>query len=750
MMLRKLPLQLKKRGEKLTLTTIVEAVLVAGALIVLIFLGIGLYNLFFHNADEQNAKQTFQSLITRVETISDNNPIKHNMILPEDYAIMDTAQTGDCFSQQTQFNDLPEQCKTADCLCLCKSKIVGVCDEVVECKLVENKQSGKNIQYSSKIDPKLETNKLIIDQIKSGGSKQFIDDKKVYSCLYIPGFAKKPNSFGITKSGNQILFCQNQCNPNSPDCCQTENFKKINQEKFDKLKKAFEECKADTIAATNPLTYMQAVKQGTFVDQTIDFLPYIAEQTQTSLYQFTFDKTGNLDQTAGAANQKIPLEKKPFESLSGDGTTIILCSDVTNPVKSPDHKKEFIGSDNKKRTIELGSCNLVQETESIKSAKGYYLRIIKQAQASNIVEYTTTSLTKEEFDAIYDNKIYLQLFNDNLYILPASYLDKSNKLDFYDVKTAEKAYTYGKSKQINIDTNQAEEIDLHSAKLPINAHIIDISNNKLKQFFPQNPDTELIQNCDDLTSANTKHGNYYYIQEPETDTTEGNAYRVIIDYGTCTTQLKHNSETTGCVPSAGNDCSAGSPPQSETEQIANGVQKRYIRIVKDDPSGLTILYTDDTLTAADDFINKLLYFHNNKLFIIDTISSLDLNSLYKIDLLKNEKKKITIALDPQTIDIQKLPKPKQCKKNEQLYPFGDYTKLVINTAGKATLVVNSQPAMEFSFSDLLYAGNNLFCITNNPENPSDITTGQEITFEPNSFLNFGDTGIDRICLSVRK
>ena len=194
---------ISKKAEMMTLETVAEAVLVALALIVLLILAVGIYQLFFHDDSEQAAKESFHSLLAAIDTIGDNKPISRPFKLAGDYAIMDTAvDNGECFIDvsvdgshfkvgQTAasakglplyLETLPATCKNNDCLCLCKSSQVGLCDEIIECKPVTKKTTPTNYRFSSKVD-NIFMQRFIFD------AKQF-DNTKTYGCIYIKSYDK--------------------------------------------------------------------------------------------------------------------------------------------------------------------------------------------------------------------------------------------------------------------------------------------------------------------------------------------------------------------------------------------------------------------------------------------------------------------------------------------------------------------------------------------------------------------------------
>src|SRR3989338_6618222 len=737
---------MRKRAEMMTLETVVDAVLVVLAFIFLLALAVGIYKLFFYDSSEQAAKESFHSLLATLDIMADNKPIERPFKLDDDYAIMDTDPEWCEFVEKVEgdnqkaegrkiFNEkLSKECKTNDCLCLCESSAIGLCNEIIECKPVARKAAKTNYNFFSKMDPWF----LYSLGIPSDETSK-LDSKKTYDCVYIKG-SNSLYSLKIVKLENELTFCSNSCNINDVDCCSSPSYMSIIDKNFAELQNTYNLCREETIAKTNPTDYFKLLNQGAYYVQRIDFLPMIAQQK--AIYRYYFDAQGDLDNTK--LGEKIALDT-PFAQVTEN--LISSCKELTDLGKNGNLRKEFIGADNTKRTIELGKCP---------DSYQYYLRIIRLGQEKKLL-FIDNNVLKTHFDLLSKNVIDIELFDDELYIIPKSEISEKTSDEYVEVsseKSIKTAEIKRENKKLDINDKSMQEITLKFGfLLSINNHDIDIYN-KLQRNTAQ----DIIETCDQLVDTD-KLGEYYFIQDAGQDTSIGNSFKTIIDSGKC--------YKSGLTPEqieeerrriASNACSPGEidcvgSTDTELNQELAAIAHLYLRIIKEDENGnKELLFKDETdtpdtiLDTSKDYSLYAYYFYNNELYILDPASAqFELFNLYSIDLIDMQSSAISTKLDLAMIDTTKIKKPVNCQ-SQLIYHFFQDTELIISADGKLTLKANNIDIKTGSFNNLPIDYNNFVCMIKEGK-PIDFSE-KSITFTANQKLTFVDIGIDRLCLKV--
>ncbi|MBI5393025.1 hypothetical protein HZA96_04090 [Candidatus Woesearchaeota archaeon] len=734
-----------KKAEMMTLETVAEAVLVAAAFIVLLILAVGIYQLFFHDSTEQAAKESFHSLLATLDIMADNKPIERPFKLDSDYAIIDTTPELCEFVEEVKGDnkegknirmfdkELPQECKTSDCLCLCKSSAIGLCNEIIECKPITKKATQTRYQFFSKMDP-LFMQKYVSD------IKQY-DSTKTYDCVYIKSF-DKVYPLKIVKLNDEITFCSNNCNVNDPMCCTSPGFMPIIDKNFAELQKIYDACREETIAKTNPTDYFKLLKQGAYNNQRIDFLPAIAQQK--AIYRYYFDAQGNLDETN--LGEKINLDT-PFIEVKEN--LIESCDDISNLNKNGNLKKEFVGADGMTRRIETGKCP--------ETVQQYYLRIVRLGQQKELL-FIDNNEPKTHFDLISTNAADLELFNDELYVIPKSDIAERSSDQYKQAENAKSiilSERETKNKKINLNDKSSQEITLDfGILLQINNHKIDATNKKME------PDTiaDTIKKCDEAADA-SNFGEYSLIQEATQDTTTGNNFKTVIDYGKCYYKTPEEVEAqrkSSNICNSGNaydksDCQ-GSTDNQENQELST-VAHNYLRVIKEDEDGSRVLLFSDMtdtpstiLEPSIDYNQYAYYYYNNELYILEPESiHLDLLHLYNYDLNYKTTSAIHLVINLNDLDMTKIKKQTNCKQ-QLAYPFFQGSNVIINADGKLQLNVNNAEVKSGSFNNLPIFENIFVCILKDGK-PIGFS-GKSISYTTNQMLSFVDIGIDRLCVKI--
>ena len=231
--------RIKKSKKKalLDLEFLVNLVRGVISLVVIFFIAAAIYNIFILDDDEDRVKENFLSLIETIEHMPPGyGPIIYDIDLgdAEDYTIVDTQNS---YPSSTYLANIPNNCKTQDCLCLCEGK-ADECEIPIECKTIVSEIDKQQLtfhQYWWNPFPK-------IGEGESGGLNNFNSD---YVEVYRTESQEEKAIHArvmLKRGDNEILICDAEACKDTWCNCFIGHDAKISKQTIENMKNAIIKC----------------------------------------------------------------------------------------------------------------------------------------------------------------------------------------------------------------------------------------------------------------------------------------------------------------------------------------------------------------------------------------------------------------------------------------------------------------------------------------------------------------------------